>query len=357
MALSKGFRSSRVRTPRYQLASLSIPAEASVRSSTRSREAVSKFLETMNEHDEAFLITFNQQAKLQSGFTSNRKQIEDKLVGVESNGYTALLDAVNVGLEEMKKAKNARKALLIVSDGGDNISHYTPREIASVVRKADVQIYCLGVFDPLSLRLSAEEIGGPKLLAKLSEQTGGRIFAVESDSRLAAAAEKIGIELRNQYLLAYSTTNQDSDGSYREIEVKVIVPKELPPSRLGGDTATTLQRDEVLLALLYLCPATPRRGAAISGLDIGGLLGIIKGGPTRHGHRRPNRHSYGSWKAGTPDRRNARRRPGSEWQNGINSENPRWPHKDRYRIVEDRVWKHTAGSSGKGRWWSRGPMG
>jgi VWFA-related protein len=198
----------------------------------RSREAVSQFLKTMNEHDEAFLITFNQQAKLQVGFTAVSQRIEDKLVGIESSGYTALLDAVNVGLEEMKKAKNARKAILIISDGGDNISHYTPREIADVVRKADVQIYAMGVFEPIMLRLSSEEIGGPKLLSNLSQQTGGRIFAVANDNQLPLAAEKIGIELRNQYLLAYSTTNQDRDGSYRKIAVKVNPPKELPPVKV-----------------------------------------------------------------------------------------------------------------------------
>lgn len=198
----------------------------------RSREAVSEFLKTMNEHDEAFLITFNQKATLQVGFTAVGKRIEDKLVGIESSGYTALLDAVNVGLEEMKKAKNARKAILIISDGGDNISHYTPREIADVVRKADVQIFSMGVFEPIMLRFSSEEIGGPKLLSNLSQQTGGRIFAVANDDQLPVAAEKIGIELRNQYLLAYSTANQERDGSYRKIVVKVSPPKELPPVKV-----------------------------------------------------------------------------------------------------------------------------
>jgi Ca-activated chloride channel family protein len=194
-----------------------------------SRQAASALLKTMNRQDEAFLVEFNSRAKLAVPLTSNAKEIEQELKGVESAGYTALLDAVQIGLDEMRKAKGARKALIIISDGGDNISHYTPRQITSVVREADVQIYAMGVFEPSLYRwMSADVVGGPQLLADLSQQTGGRIFAVADDRQLPSVAEKIGIELRNQYLLAYSPANSERDGEYRKIRIKLDQPQGLP---------------------------------------------------------------------------------------------------------------------------------
>jgi Ca-activated chloride channel family protein len=144
---------------------------------------------------------------------------------VESQGLTALLDAVYMGLREMKKAKNPRKALLIISDGGDNNSRYTAAQIKNLVREADVQIYSMGVFEPFPyLRLSGAELSGPRLLSQISEQTGGRAFAAANDSALPGVATRIGIELRNQYVLAYSPADQNRDGKYRKVEVKVNPP-------------------------------------------------------------------------------------------------------------------------------------
>jgi Ca-activated chloride channel homolog len=203
-----------------------------------SRQAVAQFLKTMNAQDEAFLIEFSDRAELAMGFTGHTDEIENKLTSVESQGLTALLDAVYMGLREMKKAKNPRKALLIISDGGDNNSRYTSAEIKNLVREADVQIYSMGVFEPFPyLRLSGAELSGPRLLSQISEQTGGRAFAAANDSALPGVATRIGIELRNQYVLAYSAANQNRDGKYRKVEVKLNQPPGLsslkPRWRLG----------------------------------------------------------------------------------------------------------------------------
>jgi VWFA-related protein len=140
-----------------------------------------------------------------------------------------MLDAAELGLSEMKKAKNPRKALLVISDGGDNNSKYSAKEVESLVRQADVQVYAMGVFEPDFLPgLSKEEISGPKLLAEISEQTGGRVFAASDPNDLPSVATRIGIELRNQYVLAYSPANQSKDGKYRKVEVKVNGPKGVP---------------------------------------------------------------------------------------------------------------------------------
>jgi len=195
-----------------------------------SREAVAQFLKTMNAQDEAFLIEFSDRASLAVPFTRSAKEIQSTLASVEPQGLTALLDAVHLGIHEMKSAKNPRKALVIVSDGGDNNSRYNASEIKDLVREADVQIYAMGVFEPFDyLGLSAAELSGPHLLSEISQQTGGRAFAASKADDLPYVATRIGIELRNQYVLAYYPVNQQRDGKYRKVDVKLDQPKGLPP--------------------------------------------------------------------------------------------------------------------------------
>ncbi len=205
-----------------------------------SRRAVAEFLKTLNTSDQAFLIEFSDQAQLAVPLTNDAGAIESAMTTATSGGLTALLDAVNMGLQEMKRAKNPRKALLIISDGGDNNSRYTSSQIAGLVREADVQIYAMGVFEPsLSFGLSgrlggaasgtgAAEMDGPRLLSEIAQQTGGRALAATNLRELPGIAERIGIELRNQYVLAYSPQSPSRDGKYRKIEVKLQQPKALP---------------------------------------------------------------------------------------------------------------------------------
>ncbi len=194
-----------------------------------SRRAVIEFLKTLNTADEAFLVEFSDRAELAVGLTRNAVEIENKLTSVTSGGLTALLDAVHTGLQEMKGAKNPRKALLIISDGGDNNSRFTAAQIEDLVREADVQIFAMGVFEPvLSFGGSSAEMSGPKLLSEIAEQTGGRALAASNLRDLPGIAERIGIELRNQYVLAYSPSNKNRDGKYRKVQVKLDQPKALP---------------------------------------------------------------------------------------------------------------------------------
>lgn len=192
---------------------------------TISQNAVAEFLKTMNPQDEAFLIEFSDHADLTLGFTHDPNAIEDKLKTVQSAGLTALLDAVHLGLDEMNQAKNPRKALLLLSDGGDNNSRYTADQIKEIVRQADVQIYCMGVFEPSLLPgLGAVDVSGPALLTQIAEQTGGRVFPARSFTALPSIARRIGVELRNEYILAYAPSNDRRDGTYRKVEVKLQDP-------------------------------------------------------------------------------------------------------------------------------------
>jgi Ca-activated chloride channel family protein len=195
-----------------------------------SQAAVAQFLKSMNANDEAFLVEFSDSAKLSVGFTTNHGEIPDALRKAQPGGLTAMLDAINLALREMKKARNSRKAIVIISDGGDNHSKYTSAEIESLVREADVQIYAMGVFEPvLSFGLTPEEISGPKLLSEIAMQTGGRAFSAALMGDLPSVAARIAIELRNQYVLGYYPKNQTKDGKYRKVEVKLAQPRGVSP--------------------------------------------------------------------------------------------------------------------------------
>jgi len=198
----------------------------------KSREAVAQLLKTANPDDEFFLVQFNDRPELAVAFTHDADAIQNRLTFVESKGRTALLDSIYLAINQMKKARNARKALVVISDGGDNSSRYTETEIRNLVREADVQIFAIGIFEPIASRgRSAEELAGPSLLSEIAEQTGGRHFPVENLSELPDVAERIGYELHNQYVLFYSPANVLKDGKYRHVQVKLVQPKGLPPLR------------------------------------------------------------------------------------------------------------------------------
>ena len=198
-----------------------------------SRQAALQFLKTMNAQDEVFLVEFSDRATLAVPFTNKADEVADKLNSIEPGGLTAMLDAGEMALREMRKAKNPRKTILIISDGGDNNSKYSASEIQKLVREADVQIYAMGVFEPdIFASMTKEEISGPRLLSELAEQTGGRAYSASNPNDLPSVATRIGIELRNQYVLAYSPKNQTRDGKYRRVEVKVAEPAGIPDLKL-----------------------------------------------------------------------------------------------------------------------------
>ena len=203
----------------------------------KSKEAALQFFKTSNPQDEFMLINFNERPNLISAFTSKFENLEDRLITVRAGGKTALLDAIYLGLNEMKKGTTNRKALLVISDGGDNHSRYTERDVKKAVKEADVEIYAVGIFEPLSSRgRTPEEAGGPGLLSELAEVSGGRMFSVEDPNELPDIMEKISIELRNQYVIGYKPSNLVRDGRWRRIKVKLSPPKGLPPLQVYART-------------------------------------------------------------------------------------------------------------------------
>jgi Ca-activated chloride channel family protein len=200
----------------------------------RAREAVVEFFRTANPQDEFFMITFADKPEEISDFTQSVEDIQGKLVYTIPKGRTALLDAIYLGISKMRQAKYPKRALLIISDGGDNHSRYTESEIKSLVKEADVLIYAIGIYDHYFP--TPEERLGPQLLSDIAELTGGRAFTIDNPNDLADVATKIGIELRNQYVLGYRPKNPAHDGKWRKIRVKLVPPKGLPPLRVYAKT-------------------------------------------------------------------------------------------------------------------------
>lgn len=193
----------------------------------KAREAIVDFLESANPQDEFFLITFSEQPDLAEPFTTNIDELQNKLVFTRPKGLTALLDAIYLGMDEMRHAIYPRRALLIISDGGDNHSRYTDHEAKSAIEEADVQVFTIGIFDPFPA--TPEEQSGPGLLDEMAEATGGFSYTVSDPNDLADIATKIGTALRNEYILAYKPALKPRDGTWHKIKVKLIPPKGLPP--------------------------------------------------------------------------------------------------------------------------------
>jgi len=186
--------------------------------------AATEFFKTANPEDEFALVEFDSSPRLVVPLTADPTKITYQLLFTHTRGSTALLDAVFLGLHEIKKSTKKRKALVVISDGGENNSRYTSTEIRNVVKESDVLIYSIGVFaDP-----NYTDAGG--VLNGISEQTGGRMFKTQG-ARLSDIAQKISVDLRNRYLLGYVPTNTERNGKYHLVEVKVVPPKGLPPVR------------------------------------------------------------------------------------------------------------------------------
>jgi Ca-activated chloride channel family protein len=184
--------------------------------------ALHELLRESNPEDEFALIVFNRKAKLVVPFTQEVGEIEGQLGDVRAEGRTALLDAIHTALVEMKQhARYKRKAVVILSDGGDNQSRYTEREIRAAIWESDVQIYAVGIFDAFAPHLPREEARGPQLLSHIAEDTGGRHFPVDNLGDLPEICRIIGRQLRNQYVLGFVPADPERDGKFRRVQVKV----------------------------------------------------------------------------------------------------------------------------------------
>ena len=184
------------------------------------RQALSEFFQNSNPEDDYFVIGFSDRPALLADATRSTASIENKLALTLPYGNTALLDSIYMGVNKLRTARYKRRALVIISDGGDNHSRYTAREIRSLVQEEDVEIYALGIFSKAFK--TYEEWSGERLLTTITEATGGQTLKVNDIQELPQAAANISRQLRNQYILGYSPTNRQYDDKWHKIKVRVV---------------------------------------------------------------------------------------------------------------------------------------
>jgi Ca-activated chloride channel family protein len=198
------------------------------------REAVSEFFKTANPEDDYFVITFADSPRLLADSTQSTASIQAKLASAKAGGQTALLDAVYMGISKMRSARHKRRALLIISDGGDNHSRFRASEIRRLVQETDVEIYAIGIYNPFFH--TPEERSGKRLLTEITETTGGRAITMSNPAKLPSIARTISLELRNQYVIGYRPSNGTPDGRWRRIKLEVASSPEaisaVPPLHL-----------------------------------------------------------------------------------------------------------------------------
>ena len=179
-------------------------------------EALRQIFQGSIAGDEFFLVRFSDEARVLTGFTSDPEAIYEKLGLIRPQGWTALLDAVYLGIHQMKKAQNARRALLVLSDGADNNSRYTTAEVRQMVVEADARVFAIGLFTRA------------RPLQQLAEETGGRMLEAHNVAELPDLVQTLSTEIRSQYVLGYSSNNSQNDGRYRKVKVEVTKPSEMP---------------------------------------------------------------------------------------------------------------------------------
>jgi Ca-activated chloride channel homolog len=188
----------------------------------KASQAASRFFATANPGDEFFLIEIGGRARLVSPFTTDSDDLLERIQHFRSGGQTPLFDAIHLAMKEMKSAHNSRKALVILSDGGDNWSTHTFRQIHEALIESDMQVYAIGIFDEdFARNHTPEESKGPMLLDELTSQTGGRLFSVARLEDLPEIGARISRELRQQYVLGYYSSNGVRDGKFRHVKVTV----------------------------------------------------------------------------------------------------------------------------------------
>jgi len=183
-----------------------------LRKMDESRRAVVEFMKMSMPGDEFSLLKFSDYPEIVSGFTSDPEAIEDGLQTIQPNGWTSLYDAIYMSMRSMKHAKHDRKVLLVLSDGRDNDSRYTQRELTELIKEADVRIFSISILN----RSSA--------LDALAEVSGGRAFRVRNLDDLPSLAADISAELHSQYVLGFLPPDQTRDGKYHKLKVELMQP-------------------------------------------------------------------------------------------------------------------------------------
>src|ERR1700730_3662645 len=183
------------------------------------REAFAELINESNPEDDFGLIIVNDKPRVALHLDDSIGESQGAVEALQPDGFTALWDGMYLGIKELKTSRYQRKAMVVISDGGDNHSPYTESELKSLLKEADVEVYAIGMFDRYATRL--EEKKGPLQLDEVSSVTGGRVFSVHDAAELFRAVTQISRELRNQYVLGYYPSNRTRDGRWRRLKIRL----------------------------------------------------------------------------------------------------------------------------------------
>jgi Ca-activated chloride channel family protein len=186
-------------------------------------EAVDQFFQYANPEDDYYIITVSDRPALVADASQSTNTILAHLAATEPHGMTALYDSIYLGVNKLRSARYKRRAMVIVSDGGDNRSRYNLKEIKSMLAESDVLTYSIGIFDdiPIPLFKTIEERLGRKWLDDVTRVSGGRNIPADDRRQIPQISALISRELRTQYVLGYRPTDPNFDGKWRKISVKL----------------------------------------------------------------------------------------------------------------------------------------
>jgi Ca-activated chloride channel family protein len=196
--------------------------------------AANTFLSMSDPDDEYFLVRFSDTPELVQDFTTDIGKLQSQLLLTQAKGATALYDALYLGIETVARGRNARKAVILITDGEDNHSRYSLSNVRELVKERDVLIYSIGIVDPVDLAFP--NLWGRSTLRSLAELTGGVAFFPRQLESLAGICAQIGLDLKNQYVLGYRPSNHSGDGKWRKIQIKVKAPKDAPRLNVRSKT-------------------------------------------------------------------------------------------------------------------------
>jgi len=202
--------------------SLAIVLDASASMASKMEQARRTVLElagTANPSDDVSLVVVGDKPSVELSFDDNGEILPKRLAAIQPRGRTALWDAMFLALDQMKYAHYQRRAMVVISDGGDNHSVYNESELKSRLEEADVQLYAVGLFDRFPQR--NEERRGPRDLDELTSTTGGRLMPVVDSDEMKHAVTQINEELRNEYVIGYLPSDRASNAKWRTIKVAV----------------------------------------------------------------------------------------------------------------------------------------
>jgi Ca-activated chloride channel family protein len=183
------------------------------------RTALTELVNRSNPQDDFALIIIGDTPRVALRFDDSPSDMQRVAEALQPDGSTALWDGMYLGIKELKNSRYQRKAMVVISDGGDNHSRYTESELRSVLKEADAEVYAIGLFNPYATRV--EEKKGPRQLDEVTSAAGGRVLSAHDSLELSRAAAQISYELRSQYVLGFYPSHHSRDGKWRRLKVQL----------------------------------------------------------------------------------------------------------------------------------------